>query len=294
MACHIANLLNAEIVCADSRQIYRGLPIGSAMPSLTQRQGIPHHLYGVLSPDQPCSAGAYRELAHPVIREIHARGKLPLLVGGTGLYLEAVTGEIGLAPPLKPETIQVLRTRQEREGPEIMWKELAGIDPAAARAISPRDSQRIIRAMGIFLDTGRRREEFAGGGAPLFSPVAKAALDVPRQVLYRRIDERCEAMFRAGLMEEARGLKQAGFSQNLPALKSIGYRYLYAVIDGKLSPSEATTLMQRDTRRYAKRQLTWLRGRGKAAWVEWGDIAATAQIIASRFNLTMQEENKCA
>ncbi len=290
IAAQVAARLSAEIVCADSRQIYRGFTIGSAQPDPADQLAVPHHLFAVLEPDQPCSAGAYRNMAGPVIDDIAARGKLPMLVGGTGLYVRAVLNELALAPPASGATLTKLNARRGKEGTEVLWHELASIDPEASQRIHRRDAYRIIRALAVHEDTGRRVTEWQAEHPPAYAPLVHIALHVSRPVLYTRINQRCERMFQTGILEEARALKAKGLPPALPALKAIGYQSLCAVLDGSITQPEALARMQRDTRRYAKRQLTWLRAQPGLIWIDTSDQDAAVIRVCEHASQVLQRE----
>ena len=272
----VAEKRGAEIICADSRQIFREIAIGSAAPLPSETRGVPHHLYGVLDPSEECSAGRFRGMAEPVIDGVRLRGKIPMLVGGSGLYIESLAGQIGLAPPVRRETVSLLRKQAETGGARSLWEELSGIDPASAEKINPSDSFRIVRAISVYRETGKTFSSFLNPTPSRYSPILRAAIAWPRNKLYERIDARCDEMIKAGILEEARLLKERGLSPSLPAMRSIGYHHLFAVLDGNMTLKQAVELMKRDSRRYAKRQFTWLRGRGgNVAWFEGEDGPAT-------------------
>jgi tRNA dimethylallyltransferase len=274
----VAKRIGAEIICADSRQVFSGIPVGAAAPDPAEMAGIPHHLYGILDPSEECSAGRFRDLAEGEIASIRGRGKIPMLVGGTGLYIEAVTGGLGLAPPAGPETVKKLQNRADSGGIGALWGELSAKDPVSAGKIHPTDAFRIIRALSVLEETGRPFSSFTVPITPRHSPVARIAISWPREELYTRINLRCDAMLRHGMMEEAAALRARGLSPDLPALRSIGYHHLFAVIDGRMKPDQALELIKRDSRRYAKRQMTWLRGRGgDIFWAPGGDPETAAE-----------------
>jgi len=283
LAARVAERLGGEIVCADSRQLYRGMPVGSAQPEPEDRARVPHHLYEALEPGEPCSAGAYRELALPVIRDVAARGRLPVVVGGTGLYVRALTGSWRLAPAARPETVARLEAAAASRGPEELWRQLAGRDPASAARLHPRDGYRIVRALAVLEETGRpmsawRREPGPAGAGT--DGVRHAALTRPRAELYARIDRRAERMVAGGMLDEARRLSGLGLDAARPPLNAIGYRHLFALLEGRLDAPAAAALLARDSRRYAKRQLTWLRGQPGLTWIEAGAAGAAEALAA--------------
>ena len=274
----IAERIGAEIICADSRQIYRDIPIGSAAPQQNEMGNIPHHLFGILDPAEECSAGRWRDMAESIIAEIRSRGRIPMLVGGTGLYIEAVAGNISLAPTASINTVKQLEKRAEMEGSKALWDELLRVDPVSAGKIHPPDTFRIVRALSVLAETGKQFSSFSAPLAPRHSPIVRIAISYTREELYLRINQRCDSMIRNGLLDEAKALHLRGLSPTLPALRSIGYHHLFAVIDGTKKIEQAIELMKQDSRRYAKRQMTWLRGRGgDIFWTPGGAVQATAE-----------------
>jgi len=277
----IARKINAEIICADSRQIYRDIPVGSAAPGPGEMGGIPHHLFGVIDPAEECSAGRWRDMAEKAVSSIRENGRIPMLVGGTGLYIESVTGGLGLAPPASPEIVRRYEEKAASLGGQALMNELARIDPETAARLSPKDTFRMVRALSVFEETGRTFSSFLVPQPPRHAPISRLAISWARGELYARINTRCDSMMRNGLMEEAGNLRSAGLSPKLPALRSIGYHHLFKVLDGLLERDQAIELMKRDSRRYAKRQMTWLRGRGgDVFWVPGGGPEETAERLS--------------
>jgi tRNA dimethylallyltransferase len=260
LAVALGRALPLEIVNADSLQVYRFLDIGTAKPSRAERAEIPHHLIDVADPDEPYSAGRYVREAEGAIAAIRARGKVPMLAGGSGMYVRALLR--GLDPlPSDPEVRQGLERRWKEEGSAALHGELSRVDPETAARVHPADRLRVVRALEIAAVAGippsRARAAWSsartGGRRVLF-----LALWPPRGELYRRIDARTEGMFRRGLLDEVRGLLAKGYGRELKPMGALGYRHAVAhLLDGV--PLEATVeAMKRDTRRYAKRQETWL------------------------------------
>ena len=271
----LAERFSGEIVNFDSVQVYRYLDLGTAKPTPEERARVPHHLIDILEPDEPFNAAAFVERADRVITEITARGHLPILVGGTGLYLRALLH--GLFPVEVPEEIRLrLRDRLIREGLASLYEELRQRDPEAARRIHPHDRVRVLRALEVCLATGRTFSELARAHAfrERRYQALKIGLNIPREELYRRLDERVDRMLAQGLLEEVKSLLERGFSPDLKPLQAIGYRHMIAYLTGQLSFPEAVRLMKRDTRRYAKRQLTWFRADPEVKWFHPADREA--------------------
>jgi tRNA dimethylallyltransferase len=272
LAIEIAQRLGGEIINADSMQVYRYMDVGTAKPSLEQRALVPHHLLDVVTPDVAYNAGRYAEEAREAAAGIHAGGKIVLLTGGTGLYIRAFlegllqTGEAD--PELRAELEDQNRAAVEAGDPLRLHRRLAEVDPEAADRIHPNDVRRIIRALEIAGSLGGRtsslRAEHGFGDRPYRT--LHLALDPGRDALAERIDRRCGEMIENGLLREARALRERGYGPELRPMRSIGYRHITPVVDGADTLANALKDMRRDTRRFARRQRTWLR---KVPDVRW-------------------------
>jgi len=268
LAVELAESLNAEIVGADSQQVYRYFDIGTAKPSAQLLSRVPHHLVSCLEPMEECTAARYALLADAAIADIHSRGKQVVVVGGTGLYLRALLhGLVAL-----PQADVALRSRLEawakEAGEEALHRRLWEVDAKAAERLPKGDSLRRIRALEIFEQTGRPASEH--WGAHRFQEERYSfryfVVSPERAELYEAINRRVEGMFEEGLLAEAAHLLKLGF-RKAPAMRSVGYREALEVLDGKLSEAKARELVAQNTRRYAKRQLTWFRKEKKAQWI---------------------------
>jgi tRNA dimethylallyltransferase len=282
LALELAGRLPLEVISADSRQVYRGMDIGTAKPTPQERQQLPHHLVDVVDPDQAFSAADFVRLARPAAASIRARGRLPVVVGGTGLYIRALTEGLVDAPPADPELRQSLWQQEREEGEGTLYRLLQERDPAAAARIHPRNLVRIVRSLEVFALEGRRLSELQAEHAFGERPFAtlKIGLAPEREELFQSIDRRAEAMLAAGLVEEVRGLLQGGYAPELKALQTIGYRECLRLLRGELSLAETTALIQLETRRYAKRQLTWFRQDSEIIWVDsWREFARIQSLI---------------
>jgi tRNA dimethylallyltransferase len=273
VALQLAERLDGEIVSADSRLFYRGMDIGTAKPSPAERKRVPHHLIDVADPDQTWSLAMFQEAARKAIAGIHARLKLPFLVGGTGQYVRAVTE--GWAPPgvrADERLRSVLERMAAQKGAPWLHARLMAVDPASAQGIDARNVRRTIRAWEVILLTGRR---FSEQRARIHSPYALCLIGLtrPRPELYERIDERIEAMFASGLLDEARGLLARGYASDLPSMSGIGYRECAAVLRGEMSLDEARTQMKRLTRVFVRRQANWFKANDPA--IRWFDAGRT-------------------
>jgi len=268
LALAVAPKVNAEIVNADSQQVYRYLDIGTGKPSKPERERVRHHLIDVVNPDDDFNAARYRQLAAASIDEIHKRGAKVLVTGGTGLYLKALTGGLFSGPSQDTE----LRANLEREIAQIglaaLYDRLIAIDPGANTKIHPNDRQRIIRALEVYQSTGRPLSEWQNEHRfqeEAFQ-VLKIGLARARAELYDLINRRSESMIRAGLLDEVRGLMERGYELDLKPLRSVGYRQMGEVIEGIKGLPEAIAEMKQETRRLAKRQLTWFRSDPEIRW----------------------------
>jgi tRNA dimethylallyltransferase len=280
LAIELAQHLRGEVVGADSQQLYRGLDVGTAKPSADERAAVPHHLIDNAEPGEGWDAARFVRLADEAIAAIVARGHLPLVVGGTGLYLRALLHGVVEAPGRDP----ALRARLEEEamalGRPALHARLAELDPEAAARIRPNDLVRVVRAIEIAASGRTQSERFREHAfAPQRYGARILALDLPREELHRRIDARVAAMFAGGLIDEA-GALIARFGDRIPVKLPIGYRAAIAVARGELSLAEAVRTVQGETRRYARRQIVWLRREPGVEWITppW-DVAGLARRV---------------
>jgi tRNA dimethylallyltransferase len=266
----LAPRLAAEIVCADSRQVYRDLEVGTGKPTTAQRDAWPHHLFDALGVGERATAGWYGRAARQAIAAIHARGNHALLVGGSGLYLEAGRAGLFAEPPLDEAVRASVRAEMESRGPQAMHAELARLDATAAGRIAPRDRQRISRALEIHRSSGRSMSEWLAS-----SRAARGAgsdwiwwgLEVPVPLLDHRIGLRSAWMFEHGLIEETAALVEAGKGDALRAMRAIGYAQALEVVEGRSSREAAVNQTTLRTRQLAKRQRTWFRHRAPVEWL---------------------------
>lgn len=273
LAVKLAQLLGAEIISADSMQVYRGMDIGTAKLPMSERKGICHHLIDIVAPDQEFNAALFFLHALPVIEELRTRNIPAIVVSGTGLYVKVLLGGLFNCPPSSPELRQSLWEECEKKGRSALYQRLSRLDEKAAGRIHPRDKVRIIRALEVIHLTGCRFYELASRHR--FSDrrflTLNLCLNVERKVLYSRINRRTTAMIDSGFTDEVKGLLNRGYGGELKPMKAIGYRHIVGYFKGRWDLEEATRLIQRDTRRYAKRQLTWLRADPEVIWVDPDD-----------------------
>jgi tRNA dimethylallyltransferase len=283
LALQAALRFGGEIVNCDSLQVYRHLNIGTAKVRAEDQRGVPHHLLDVVNPDELFTAGEYARRARPVLNEIAARSRLPIVVGGTGLYLRALLE--GLSPaPARDAALRARLAARESRRRGSLHRLLSRLDPPAAGRIHPGDARKLIRALEVRLLTRRPLSSvFAAGRDPLPGfRWLKLALDPPREALYRRLDARCEAMFSGGLLEEVRRVLALGFSETSKPLEAHGYRQAVQLLKGELDLQQALCHAQRNTRRYAKRQRTWFRREPDVVWIPGFGDQPEAQEAARR------------
>lgn len=265
----LARHLGGEIICADSRQLYRSLVLGTDKVPVSEQAGIPHHLQDSVEPETPVSAGVFTRMADRVLKGIRRRGALPLLVGGSGLYVEAFLRGLFEGPERDDGLRRRLHRSGERRGERWLHRMLERLDPATAGRLFPRDHQRIVRALEVALLTGRplsrhlEQEPHGDRVAHL-----RLGLEMDRSRLIRRIEERVDQMFKAGLVDEVRQLLDDGLDPRAPAMSAIGYSEIVLALEGSTAGGldQARELIKRNTRRLAKRQMTWLRHHGDITW----------------------------
>ena len=268
-AVELAVLLGAEIISADSMMVYRHMDIGTAKPDEKARAGVPHHLIDIRNPDQQFDAAVFRKLADEKITELSRRGRLALVVGGTGLYLRAL--ERGLVEtPARDEALRnELTGRADREGSETLYRELMSVDPGAAEKISSNDLVRIIRALEIYHTTGTAASELrdSHGFRDRSRNCLYLVLDVPREKLRKRIRTRAMAMVEAGLVEEVIKLQAMGYNSDLKPMKALNYRHACSYLSGAIDLQQLHWQMERDTWHFARRQMNWFKSEPEAQFV---------------------------
>jgi len=269
LSVELALALNGEIINADSMQVYRGMDIGTAKPTLEEQKGIPHLLLDVVNPDEEFNAAIYRSMALPLVTNVVSRQKACIITGGTGLYIKSLLKGLFHCPPVDPVLRESLRRECETHGTIRLYERLKRLDPESANRIHQNDRVRIIRALEIARLTDRHPSDLIREHDFCDTPInaLMLCLQVDREKLYHRINERSVAMVESGLTEETESLLKKGYSPNLKPMKSIGYRHIIKFIQGGWSLTEAIHNIQRDTRRYAKRQLTWFRADTESIWI---------------------------
>lgn len=269
MALTLARKFNGGIISADSMQIYRYMDIGTAKPDAAEQAAAPHCMIDVADPDEPYDAARYVTEAREAVSVLKKKGKLPLITGGTGLYIKALLHGLFKASPSCPQLRQHLREEAGRKGSRYLYDRLVSCDPESADRIHPNDTYRIIRALEVYEITGRPISEYQHNHGFAESPyhALKIGLHLERRQLYEKINLRVEKMIEKGLLREVRGLLDMGYGPELKAMQSLGYRHMVDYLNGRLSWQDAVDQMKRDTRRYAKRQLVWFRRDTEIIWM---------------------------
>lgn len=281
LSIEVAKRLGGEIISADSRQVYRYMDIGTAKPTRDELTAVPHHFIDHKTPDEYYSAGEYATEARACIRVLFERGVVPIVVGGSGLYLRALVD--GLAGPgiADEEVKQALKAAVREKGLGVLFDELRAVDPVTAGRLHATDTQRILRALEVYRISGRpfsalvSQEEVAADFAPVF-----VGLTMARERLYRRIEERAASMIEQGLVEEARRLQDLGYGSDLNSLQTVGYKEAFDFLDGYLTRERMTVLIKQKTRNYAKRQITWFRKEKRIQWLDQSDSPDSHSTIA--------------
>jgi tRNA dimethylallyltransferase len=291
LSLELAERFAGEIVSCDSVAVYRGMDVGSAKPTPEERARAPHHLIDVADPDVPFTAGAYSRVSRAALAEIAGRGRLPIVTGGTGLYLRALTDGLFAGPERSEELRERLRRSVERRGSAWLHRILSRLDAARAKAIHANDTSKVIRAIEVCIESRKPMTEVMVRDPLTGYQLLRIGLNPPRTALYDRLNQRCAAMFANGLVEETQTLLNR-FGP-VKALDSLGYRQALSVIRGESSQAEAVTAAQQGHRNYAKRQLTWFRREPGVTWIEdFGEsaaaISAAVALISNRSQSAMQ------
>ncbi len=281
IAIQLAQQLDAEIVSLDSRQIYREMDIGTAKPTPDQRGAVPHHLIDCVDVDQPFSVAEYQRLADAAITQIRERDKRTMAVGGAGLYFRGLIDGLFDGPGADVE----IRAKLQREADELgnitLHERLRQCDPEAADRVHPNNLVRVIRALEVYELTGKPISALQRQwkmDEPRY-PFRAFGFDMPREALYRRIEDRVDLMVDAGLIEEVKGLLNRGYPRNCVAMQSFGYKELIDYLDGLRTLDEAITLLKQNTRRFAKRQLTWFRNDPRIEWIDISEFSSMEGIV---------------
>ncbi len=290
----LAKELNGEVVSCDSMQVYRHMDIGTAKPTPEEMGDIPHHMLDVAEPWEDFSVSRYCQMATPIVDDILARGKTAIIVGGTGLYMDALIRGNSFAPCPSTGMREKLEKQADREGMEAMLQLLTTIDPEAASRLHLADRKRILRALEVYYETGKtitEHNKMTQAIPPRYSPLSFAITDENRQTLYDRIDSRVDKMLEAGLMEEIHGLLNRNIPEDATAMQAIGYKEFIAAIHGRCTIEEAAAQVKQGSRNYAKRQLTWFRRNPAVHWLIRQEADGTEQILEKARQVITQSDN---
>ncbi len=287
IALEIAKAFETDILTADSRQVYRGMDIGTDKPTVDQQQDVTHRLIDLVEPDQPFNTGLYRRYAVQAIEDQYRDRRLPLIVGGTGLYVKTLVRGLCEAPPADPVLRASLRRDAQKHGPDHLYAQLVACDPTTADRLHPRDESKVLRALEVYRLSGRPMSEFHRQHGFTERPFTSLmiGLNRTRDALYRRFEERIEWQLANGLLDETKRLLARGYSRDLPAMKGLGYRQVSGYLAGEYDSEELVRRFKRDTRRFAKRQMTWFRNEPGIHWMmidESEPLTVTADRILKR------------
>lgn len=279
MSIELAKQLNGEIISGDSMQIYRGMDIGTAKATMDERQGIPHHLIDEKNPDEPYSVAAFQQTVRAKMEEIKSRGKLPIIVGGTGLYIKSVLYDYEFAG--ESESKEIDEAKYGHLSNEELHAKLAAVDEAGAKDIHPNNRKRVIRALEIYETSGVKKSEMIEKQEhKMIYDACLIGLTDDRNVLYDRINKRVDTMYETGLVEEVKALFDEGIPDESQSIRAIGYKELYDYFKGFISLEESKELIKRNSRRYAKRQYTWFNNQMDVTWFK---------VDVQHFDKTVQE-----
>lgn len=283
LAVALAKEINGEVVSCDSMQVYKGMDIGTAKPTVEEMEGIPHHMLSVAEPDEDFSVSRYCEMAAPIVDDIVARGKVAIIAGGTGLYMDSLIRGNAFAPFPSTGVREKLEAQADAEGMEAMLRWLESIDPEAAARLHLSDRKRIIRALEVYLETGETitaHNRKTQAIPPRYTPLWLGLDFAQRSDLYHRIDLRVGLMLQMGLIEEIRALLDAGIPEKTTAMQAIGYKEFIAALEGNCTIEEAADQVRQSSRRYAKRQLTWFRRNPAIHWLIRTPEQKSSEILA--------------
>lgn len=289
----LAKAIDGEIISADSMQVYRHMDIGSAKIRPEEMQGVPHYLVDVLEPSEEFHVVRFQKMAKQAMAEIRSRGHIPILVGGTGFYIQAIVGDVDFTENTASPYRQELERLAAEKGAEYLHGELQKVDPESAEAIHENNIKRVIRALEFYRMTGKKISEHNEEQREKTSPYnfAYFVLNADRAKLYARIEQRIDEMLEEGLVGEVEHLKEMGYRRGMVSMQGLGYKEILAYLDGECTLEEAVDILKRDTRHFAKRQLTWFRREREVIWLNKEDYAYDEeQILASMLKILREKD----
>ncbi len=278
VAVNLVQRIQGEVISADSRQVYKYMDIGTAKPSADLLMKTPHHLIDIVFPDEIFNVADFRSRAEAIIQRLQAQDKLPLLVGGSGLYVRAVIDGLFVGPGTDWTLRTRLKEREKTDGKGTLYRELEQIDQAAASRLHPHDQRRIIRALEVYYLSGKTISSYQRQSPGPLTKTIIIGLKKERERLYRSIELRVEEMVKKGLIEEVKSLLAKGYREDLPSMQGLGYRQIVKYLKGRCSKEEAIGLMKRDTRRFAKRQFNWFRRDNRIIWLDPDNFSSLSDI----------------
>ena len=292
LSVELAKRINGEIISADSMQVYRHMDIGSAKITEEEMDGVRHHLIDILDPEEDFNILLFQKYAFRAVEEIRSRNHIPILAGGTGFYIQSVTRQIDFADGDENETRARLERLAAENGPEWMHRKLKEVDPESAEKIHPNNIKRVIRALEFYTLNKTPISAHNAAEREKESPyrLAYFVLNMPREELYRRIDLRVDRMIEAGLLEEVENLKRMGIRRGMTSMQGLGYKEMLDYLDGKTDFPEAVRILKRDTRHFAKRQLTWFRREKDAVWIDMDRLDYDKEKILAFMRNVMEEK----
>ena len=292
LSIELAKAIGGEIISADSMQVYRQMDIGTAKIRPEEMEGIPHYLVDVLEPDDPFNVVVFQQMAKAAMKKIRENGHIPIIVGGTGFYIQAILNDIDFKENEDDGYRSHLEAMAASDGgPERLYEMLKEVDPESTEKIHYHNPKRVIRALEYFHQTGQKISEHNEQESRKESPYnfAYFVLNRPREVLYERIDQRVDQMMEEGLVQEVRRLKDRGYDRSLVSMQGLGYKEILAYFDGELSLEEAVYILKRDTRHFAKRQLTWFKRERDVLWLDQSKYDSRGAILADMIHILRQK-----
>ena len=290
LSVHLAKAIGGEIISADSMQVYKQMDIGTAKIKPEEMQGVRHYLVDEFMPDEEFHVVKFKEYANRYIEEIYQKGKIPILVGGTGFYIQAVLKDVSFEQEKVSEYRKTLERLAEEKGAHYLHEQLLQVDPESAASIHENNVRRVIRALEYYEQTGEKISEHNEREKQKESPYnfAYFVLNQEREVLYKRIDKRVDLMVEEGLVEEVKGLMEKGYSRDLVSMQGLGYKEIYSYLQGEISLEDAIYILKRDTRHFAKRQLTWFKREKDVVWVDKDELVTQEQQLSFCLNILQE------
>lgn len=291
IAVSLAEKINGEIISADSMQVYKGMDIGSAKITQEEMRGIKHYLIDVLSPSEGFDVTLFQKMAKEAIKEIYAKGKIPIIAGGTGFYIQALLYDIDFSEGEGGGELRTILETRAKEEPDALYEELLKVDPLSCETIHKNNIKRVIRALEYYYETGKPISEHNAEEKQKVSPYNAAyfVLTDERQIMYEKIDKRVDLMMEQGLLEEVENLRNAGYKRQDVAMQGLGYKEILDYFDGKCSLEEAIYIIKRDTRHFAKRQLTWFRREKEVLFVDKQIYNSSQKVLEYMENVLVEK-----